>query len=591
MRHSHRPFLPVLVTAILLIHAPAWGAEALGKSAELRFTQRTNSWVVVSRARSVTKLEGEDFKTVPALALRPGETIRIVIEDPNRFFFAYAFDEVERVPTANFQAAQTFGEALAKFLAIPGVAATAEAIRFGRALAGSDATNAFDALNCSAGRHVYSEQVAQLMEQRSDEVKALFSKAGLVEDGQAAFLAEYLSLIELLDRRHDCTDSLIKSTVDAAKAAEAKAIVASWDDLEELETELRVKAEVIDTVRRKLTVEVLPAARVASEAALATAEAVLQARQAMVAATEASAAADRGAEEARKKSKRMASAATASALDRALAEAAAAQEDARIAAVNYQDARQLEATATATASARETEAVLLALVTDPLYVALQLMPDAQTQGESMLTALVAFREAMEELDEPRELGTVAYDSDNVITAKVTITANKERKAAAEALKRPLGQFTLEFEPYSTVQLAVGGVLIYSFTKTSGFDVEASADKFKIVERDAEQFKGTQVAAMLSIVPTRWAESDFHPAFQIGVNPEKNLGLYAGIGVHFTKIFSFGVGAAFEQVERLTKGLSPGDILDSRDKFKTEKRFKGGWYLHLSASVPLGKKKD
>jgi hypothetical protein len=374
-------------------------------------------------------------------------------------------------------------------------------------------------------------------------VVLLFDAAGLPADKQSPFLADFLSLIELIDRRHGCTDSLIKDTIDAEKAADAKNTVAGWDDLDALKAEIAAKAGLIDALRRNLTLEILPAAKVR--------EAELAARNPK-------------------------SAAEAGNLKQLLAFAS----------------ESLKAVLDALKSEKEVQALLEALVTDPLYIALQLVPDTRVQGEAALEALTTFREAMEEVDEPRELGVVAYDSANVIAAKVTITPSKDRKTAAEALKRPLGEFKLKFEPYSLVQLGVDAVMIYSFTKSSDFDVEgASGDKFKIVEKEADQFKGRDVAVMLSIVPTRWADSDFYPAFQIGVNPEKDLGLYAGFGVHFTKVFSFGVGAAFEEVERLPKGLNPNDILDSKDKFKTETRFKGGWYLHLSATATLGKKKD
>lgn len=176
--------------------------------------------------------------------------------------------------------------------------------------------------------------------------------------------------------------------------------------------------------------------------------------------------------------------------------------------------------------------------------------------------------------------------------KLTITRVKGLPVELQRLFRRGEQteavYELKFRPYSAVQLEAGVATVYSFVKQHDFELAPEGSRFRIIDRENE-YSGVELGAMLTIVPMKWADSDFYGLFQLGVKPSESLGFFVGGGVKFTNWFSFGIGASFEQVERVKDGVDPdGDgLIDSRDAFKTEKHFESGFYIHLTASTKIG----
>jgi len=128
---------------------------------------------------------------------------------------------------------------------------------------------------------------------------------------------------------------------------------------------------------------------------------------------------------------------------------------------------------------------------------------------------------------------------------------------------------------------MGVGLVYSFVRRKDISAEPDGQKFRVTQKDGADYNGQGLAAMLTITPTRWQDADFTPSFEFGVNPKKDLGLYLGAGFQIGDHFTFGAGVAFEQVDTLSGGQKPGDLLDHASDLKTDKTFRSGLYVHLT----------
>jgi hypothetical protein len=224
---------------------------------------------------------------------------------------------------------------------------------------------------------------------------------------------------------------------------------------------------------------------------------------------------------------------------------------------------------------------------DTFYIALNFARDRERDVRDSLNSLRQFTSDMKKVNQPLVLGTVTYADAAIERHRKLTIAKVQNLPDGLTPARDIEVYELDFQPFSAVQLGVGGALVYSFVKKHHFEASPENGSFRVTDTEEGQFSGTNVAAMMTIVPRFWADSDFHPLFEVGVKPEDDLGLYAGFGVKFLGAFSFGAGVAFERRDQLGPGLSVGQVLDSKDKFKTEKRFETGFYLHLTASTDFG----
>jgi hypothetical protein len=248
-----------------------------------------------------------------------------------------------------------------------------------------------------------------------------------------------------------------------------------------------------------------------------------------------------------------------------------------------------------TAEARAGLKVLITdIVQDPFRNAIVLVLLQEDRTVKALSEIKNFQDTMEAVGKPYMLTKITYQELKDGHGTLRISTLKEVRDFPRIL-RPTRElrddsFQFDFNPYSGVQLGVGAAAIYSFVKTHKYEAQAKDGKVVIVDTGGGEYSKGKVGAMLTIVPRKWLRSDLQGLFEIGVSPDDNIGLFAGAGIRYGRYFSFGVGAAFEQVEQLKGNLRVGSEVQSQGDIKTLKHLQFGAYLHLTASTDLGGKK-
>jgi hypothetical protein len=223
---------------------------------------------------------------------------------------------------------------------------------------------------------------------------------------------------------------------------------------------------------------------------------------------------------------------------------------------------------------------------DPVSLNLDLLKPYERDVKDSLRELENFAASMAEVVKAEPLGTAEYSglvSPKILTIEAAKDSPKEVKPT-----RSMTEYTFAFQPYSGVQLEPGAGVVFSFVKQHAFSTTRNAQgKLVITDTESGDYTGTSGALMLVIIPSKWAASDFYGLFEIGAKADSNVGLYAGAGIKLTNFFSAGAGVAFEQVNELKGSLKPGDEVASDDQVKTQKRFTAGLYVHLTVSMKLG----
>jgi hypothetical protein len=225
---------------------------------------------------------------------------------------------------------------------------------------------------------------------------------------------------------------------------------------------------------------------------------------------------------------------------------------------------------------------------DPFFLSLIFILPRETETRDALAELQRFERTMKKVNVPIKVGTIDFaDPGSIRNAKLRVETVSE-ESTTPLVKTDLAPGTKEynfaFRPYSAFQLGVGGATVFSFVKGHKFEALPVTGGFRITDSQKSDYSSASVAAMLTFVPSAWAQSDFHPLFEIGAGPQSSLALYAGAGVQFGKVFSFGAGVVFEQLDQLASGLSVGQMLANASDLKTKKSFVGGLYLHLTATA-------
>lgn len=230
------------------------------------------------------------------------------------------------------------------------------------------------------------------------------------------------------------------------------------------------------------------------------------------------------------------------------------------------------------------------LARDPFFLSLIFILPGERDTLDTLQFLHNFKDVMQKVNVPIKVGEIDFaDASSVRNATLRIEPIQPPGSVQLVKTDPLPEakeYKFAFRPYSAFQLGVGGAAVFSFAKTHKYQVTPVSGGFQIKDAQTTDYTGASVAAMLTIVPNKWAQSDFHPLFEIGVGPQSSIALYSGFGAQFGKIFSFGAGIVFEQVDELAPGLSLGQVLANSGDLKTRKQFVGGLYLHFTATATV-----
>jgi hypothetical protein len=202
--------------------------------------------------------------------------------------------------------------------------------------------------------------------------------------------------------------------------------------------------------------------------------------------------------------------------------------------------------------------------------------------QQTLKDLAQFADLVDQIDKPISLDLFAVDPGSIQTVEIEFA---KTQAWPEDLRtsRCIGKETFSVEPRSKVAVTtLAPALIYSFVRDPTFTAKASGGQFVVAEASSE-YKALDLAAMLQIEPNSWDLGPLSLGVQLGVSPQKNLGLFLGLSLRATDLFTLGAGVAFQRVDQLQTGLHVGQILSSSDLLKTEKRFQTGLYIHLTVS--------
>jgi hypothetical protein len=244
------------------------------------------------------------------------------------------------------------------------------------------------------------------------------------------------------------------------------------------------------------------------------------------------------------------------------------------------------------AADKDLEGIAVLLLQPPLspdcagFVAL-----ARTEVSSarlLVDELEAFRKLVIAIGDHIDLDsfTVNVSENQPIEIKIETTANFPA-AFKLTNKRFVGDATVTIAPFSRVALSVGAAAVYSFVRNPTFTVGTSGGQLVIQQKD-NQYKKFDVAAMMEIEPRGWDLGPLSLGVQLGVSPKSDLGLFLGLSLRATGFFTLGAGLAAQQVDVLKQGLSVGQVITSSDQLKTDKTFRTGLYLHITATVPQKK---
>jgi len=581
------------VIAALLVLPVIQAAETDLRRAEIRINHRAKTYMLRSWQKDDVETKVRPLDNPQPFVLKPGEKVKIFVDDPNPFLYSYSWVLGDATSTSNAEAVNTFSQGLLTVintLEPPSSGGSTASLDSGRRHRGQVVFASFRQAADQANQVVSSAEVLEdtaiqiqsipvVEEDMSgmvtvqrlineavlqvrlrkvptprEEIRTVLKEAGIVDSEK--FLKDFKADLARFYLWSAQTKKLVQQVEDGQGDA-AKQTVKSWA-LAELAKEI---SDGYDLMRRASDTLVTRVSLAESNRGR-----VLEKEKAQYEST-----ADRL--EAR--------------LNGGKLGPGERLADLRLELSNLR--RRVQELEDEIAKALSGERLKPELPTDPFFLSTALALTQETATRESLDGMKQFMAVMAKVNEPVELATVTYDGVRVNHGKVKVSKTQSFPDGINFVreKNDVGFYNLDFKPYSAYQLGVGAALIFSFVEKHEFETFSTADgKFRIIDGEEDDYEGTNLAAMMTIVPSRWADSDFHPLFEIGVKPEDDLGIYAGFGVRFSNIFSFGVGAAFEQVDQLEGNLRVNDIIDTKEALKTEKRFEPGVYLHFTASIGM-----
>jgi hypothetical protein len=617
------------------------------RRAEIRISHNAKTYVLKSWAKDYRELAAKRLEDKLSFVLKPGEKIAVYLEDPNPFFYSYVWSAGGTAATANGDAAKSFAKSLMGLIgglgpqqaagggsaALPAGGFKGRRFSNGIALASfhqdepppppaplaSDGKSIEETLTYSARRlqavmqpsalsssetqveaeKIIDQAVAEVRKSdvpaaSDEEVKKVLASAGIPDSEE--FLQRMKAALTQLFFLAAQTNSLLQE-VDTGHGDTAKQMVKGWP-LGDVSKEVEKDYDLLREVGHRLDAVFASETRLRKEAALrglkadaGTPVADIQKKikgrsstkdKEILEGKNCIADLERRDREEEPKNLPLRSC--------FVTDPVARQKRIKQLELYLRDLmKEKEDLDALDKDAGRFSGIAGSLSQDPFYLSLTFVLPRELEARDAIRGLKHFAATMKKVNEPILLGEVDYASALVTKTTLKITqATDIPDDVLEAVKpsRATKEIDLSFRSYDAVQIGVGGAMVYSFVKSHKFEAKPlSGGGFKVTDTQDSDHTGTDVAAMLTIVPNSWADSDFHPLFEIGVSPQKNLGIFAGLGLTFNSTFSFGAGVAFQQVDEL-KGLKVGDPLSNAADLKTEKRFATGVYLHFTASATI-----
>jgi hypothetical protein len=204
------------------------------------------------------------------------------------------------------------------------------------------------------------------------------------------------------------------------------------------------------------------------------------------------------------------------------------------------------------------------------------------QVQKTLAELRKFKELFDQIGVPVSLDpfTVNIAEDQPIEVEITRT---EIFPTGLTSSRFVGKGTFTVSPETRARIVtLAPAMVYSFVRDPTFEAKASGGQF-VIQQKENPYKELELAAMMLVEPDAWDLGSVNLGFQLGASPQKALGLFLGLSLRASDLFTFGAGVAYQRVDRLKDGLSIGQTLASQDLLKTEKEFREGLYLHITVT--------
>jgi len=220
----------------------------------------------------------------------------------------------------------------------------------------------------------------------------------------------------------------------------------------------------------------------------------------------------------------------------------------------------------------------------PALNAILLALSQEADAVKTISIVKTFAAAAAKIDQDILLDQGAsYVADKSVSVDVSRTAltldGKETK--------DVNRYTIMFRPYQSVSFAFGPMFAYTFVPDRSYSGVMKDGQLVIAEKASGEYVGRKIAAVLSLLPTRFVDTPFVPRLDLGVTPERDkVALFIGAGFSASGLFTFGAGYSAIQVPTLD-GQKPNDAIESLEKIKTKPKFEQGAYVQISVTKKFG----
>jgi hypothetical protein len=209
--------------------------------------------------------------------------------------------------------------------------------------------------------------------------------------------------------------------------------------------------------------------------------------------------------------------------------------------------------------------------------------------QSSIGTLQSLYTAIQKISSSAPIATLSFDAANNQAQPILVDANSKFSAylsptAQDFQKSHLGTYTITLEPYQSVHLRPSVGTIYSFVHTTNYGTAYNASGTLKITGNTSNYAAFSGVAAIDIVPDRFFDQGTEFFGQLGIAASSNVGILAGVGIRAYKAFSITAGVIYQRVNELKGGQYVGQTLAAASDLQTDKAFKAGFYLGLSAKL-------
>jgi hypothetical protein len=177
----------------------------------------------------------------------------------------------------------------------------------------------------------------------------------------------------------------------------------------------------------------------------------------------------------------------------------------------------------------------------------------------------------------------AFSIDRMHSEQFTVRVSKTDEFPKDLeTVRFTGDRKIRVQPYEAAPVRLVPVMVYSRVPNPTLEAKADGDHFVIKETKTE-FNGLDLAAALEIAPRSLDFATWNGVIQLGIAPQKDIGIFLGAGMQVRDLFTFGAGLAYQRVNALGSGLTVGQSIATADLLKIDKRYDTGIYFFITTA--------